>query len=113
LISVAHALRTEVRDSDLAIRWRGDELLVVSRSFDRRFAGVSADRLRHPVGSLTLRVGGDELRCTLSIGYAAFPFLPHAPRALTWEQTLEIADRALLLTKRRRRDGSTGLVAGP
>ena len=113
LIDVAHALRSEVRDSDLAIRWGGDEFLVVSRSFDRRFAGLAAERLRLAVGSLTLRVGDEELRCTLSIGYAAFPFLPHARRALTWEQTLEIADRALLLTKRRRRDGHTGLLAGP
>jgi hypothetical protein len=51
--------------------------------------------------------------CTLSIGYAAFPFLPHDPTALTWEQTLEVADRALILSKQNRRNSHTGLAAGP
>jgi hypothetical protein len=51
--------------------------------------------------------------CTLSIGYAAFPFLPHDPGALTWQQTLEVADRALILTKQNRRNSYTGLIAGP
>ena len=48
----------------------------------------------------------------MSIGFAAFPFLPHEPEALTWEQTLELADYALRLTKRRKRNSYTGLRAG-
>ena len=53
--------------------------------------------------------------CTVSIGFAAFPFLPHEPEALSWEQTLELADHALRLTQapaaelvhRPPRDGRT------
>jgi hypothetical protein len=51
--------------------------------------------------------------CTLSIGFAAFPFVPREPDALTWEKTLELADHALKLTKARDRNSYTGLVAGP
>ena len=49
---------------------------------------------------------------TLSIGFAAFPFLPHDPNALSWEQTLELADHGLRLTKTRR-NSYTGLRATP
>ena len=47
----------------------------------------------------------------MSIGFAAFPFVPGEPDALTWEQTLELADYALNLTKRRKRNSYTGLRA--
>jgi hypothetical protein len=47
----------------------------------------------------------------VSIGFAPFPFVPHEPDALSWEQTLELADHALRLTKRRRRNSYTGLRA--
>lgn len=50
---------------------------------------------------------------TVSTGFAAYPFLPHAPEALSWEQTLELADHALRLCKRRQRNSYTGLRATP
>jgi diguanylate cyclase (GGDEF)-like protein len=112
LIAVADALRREIRESDLAVRWGGDEFLVVSRSLDRRYGEQCAERLRRSVGAIAIPAGGGEqVRCTLSIGYAAFPFLAATPRALTWPQTLELADRALLRAKRDRRDCHLGLVA--
>jgi len=111
LAAVAHTLRTQIRDSDLAVRWGGDEFLVVSRSFGTEHASVAAERLRTAVESLV--IGEDLPRCTVSIGWAAFPFLSDDPRALTWEQTLDIADRALHLTKRRQRNSWTGVVARP
>jgi diguanylate cyclase (GGDEF)-like protein len=111
LAAVARALRGQIRDSDLAVRWGGDEFLIVSRSFGAEHAAAAAERLRRAVESLVL--GDDSPRCTLSIGWAAFPFLSDDPRALSWEQTLDLADRALHLTKRRRRNSWTGIVARP
>jgi len=114
LTSIATVLRDHIRDSDLAIRWGGDEFLVVSRSFHRAHAAGSVGRLCQAVEALGLALAKENgPACTVSIGYAAFPFLVHEPKALTWEQTLELADRALLLTKRRGRNTHTGLRAGP
>jgi diguanylate cyclase (GGDEF)-like protein len=96
------------------VRWGGDEFLVVSRSFQRDRAADSAERLRaavEAIGSNLIAEGGPDV--TVSIGFAAFPFLPHEPEALSWEQTLELADHALLLTKRRSRNSYTGLSATP
>ncbi len=113
LAKIAAVLKDHVRDSDLAIRWGGDEFLVVSRSFHREHAKGSVERLCRAVETLGLNLAAEGgPGCTLSIGYAAFPFLVQEPKTLTWEQTLDLADRALLLTKRRR-NSHTGLRASP
>ncbi len=114
LAAIAAVLRDHIRDSDLAVRWGGDEFLVVSRSFHLEHAAASVERLRAEVEALGLRLAKEGLpACTLSIGYAPFPFLVEEPNALTWEQTLDLADRALFLTKRRQRNSYTGLRARP
>ena len=113
LSRIAATLEEHVRDSDLAVRWGGDEFLVVTRSFQRSRAFAYAERLRAAVaavGQAHAAEGGPSY--TLSIGFAAFPFVPGEPDALSWEQTLELADHALSLTKRRKRNSYTGLRAG-
>jgi diguanylate cyclase (GGDEF)-like protein len=113
LIDVAHALRTEVRDSDLAIRWGGDEFLVVSRSFNRRYAGLAAERLRRAVGSLTLRVRrrGAALLAVDRLRRVSLPAARPAGAQLGADAGAR-RSRAPA-HKRRRRDGHTGLLAGP
>jgi diguanylate cyclase (GGDEF)-like protein len=112
LALIAGVLKEHIRGSDLAVRWGGDEFLVVTRSVQRARAADSAERLRAAVealGAVEAAEGGPA--ATVSIGFAAYPFLPHAPEALSWEQTLELADHALRLSKRRRRNSYTGLRA--
>jgi diguanylate cyclase (GGDEF)-like protein len=114
LASIASALKEHIRDSDLAVRWGGDEFFVVSRSFHRAHAAGSVERLGREVEALGLAMATEgDPSSTVSIGYAAFPFLVHEPKALTWEQTFDLADRALQFTKRRRRNSHTGLRASP
>lgn len=112
LSRMAGVLKEHIRGSDLAVRLGGDEFLVVTRSFQRARAADSAERLRAAVEGLGGSLAADGgPGVTISIGFAAFPFLPHEPDALSWEQTLELADHALRLTKRRRRNSYTGLRA--
>ena len=114
LSRIAAELKEHIRGSDLAVRWGGDEFLVVTRSFRRDRAADSAERLRaavEAIGSSLEAEGGPA--GTVSIGFAPFPFLPHDPEALSWEQTLELADHALRLTKQRKRNSYTGLSAQP
>lgn len=113
LAGIAATLEEQIRDSDLAVRWGGDEFLVVTRSFRRASAADYAERLRAAVAALGQTLAAESgPACTVSIGFAAFPFVPHEPDALTWEQTLELADLALRLTKDRRRNSYTGVRAG-
>jgi diguanylate cyclase (GGDEF)-like protein len=112
LARIAGVLKANIRDSDLAVRWGGDEFLVVSRSARRESAADAAERLRGAVAALGATLTTEGLpACTASIGFAPFPFLRAEPDALTWEETLELADHALRLTKARRRNAFTGLRA--
>jgi diguanylate cyclase (GGDEF)-like protein len=114
LAGIAKVLQEHIRDSDLAVRWGGDEFFVVSRSIGRSHAGGAAERLRAAVETLGVEMAAAKgPACTISIGYAAFPFFPNDPTALTWEQTLELADRALILAKQNQRNLHMGLAAGP
>ena len=83
-----------------------------TRSVQRASAADSAERLRAAVETRESMAPGESGQAvTVSIGFAAFPFLAHAPASLSWEQTLDLADHALHLTKRRRRHSYTGLRA--
>jgi diguanylate cyclase (GGDEF)-like protein len=114
LSRVAAALKDGIRGSDLAVRWGGDEFLVVIRSLERHQAADYAERLRAAVESLVAGGGADaDPGATISIGFAPFPFLPHDAEALSWQQTLELADRALAMSKRRQRNSHTGFRATP
>jgi diguanylate cyclase (GGDEF)-like protein len=110
---IAATIEAHVRDSDLAVRWGGDEFLIVCRSFRREGAAEYAERLRVAVEALgtTMAAEGGPA-CTVSIGFAPFPLLPSEPDALTWEQTLEFADYALRHSKARQRNSFTGVSAG-
>ena len=112
LTRIAATLHEHIRDSDIAVRWGGDEFLIVTRSFRRASAADYAERLRAAVEAVghTLAADGGPA-CTVSIGFAAFPFVPSEPEALSWEKTLDLADHALRQTKARRRNSYTGLVA--
>lgn len=101
----ANLLTDAVRESDYAVRWGGEEFLVVARQADAAQAGVLAERIVSAVRNQHFRLeGGELLRCTCSVGAAALPFLPGDPDALEWEQVVDLADAAVYAAKRRGRD---------
>ncbi|MCB1569809.1 MAG: diguanylate cyclase [Xanthomonadales bacterium] len=110
LVQFAALLRSEFRESDVIVRWGGEEFLVVSRFADANGAAEVAERLRHKIASHRFVLeDGRHIERTVSIGFAAFPFVPGNPKQVSWEQVIDIADIALLAAKRSRRDAWVGL----
>ncbi|MCB1577991.1 MAG: GGDEF domain-containing protein, partial [Xanthomonadales bacterium] len=110
LVQFAALLRSEFRESDVIVRWGGEEFLVVSRFADANGAAEVAERLRHKIASHPFVLeDGRHIERTVSIGFAAFPFVPGNPKQVSWEQVIDIADIALLAAKRSRRDAWVGL----
>lgn len=109
IVAVAALLQSYARADDLAVRWGGDEYVLLLRSIDREQAPAIVERLRAAAERMDL--GFDPPRCTISLGYASYPFLEDEPGALTWEQTLQLADHALLISKRNGRNAWAGLIA--
>lgn len=112
LIQVSRLLEREFRKGDFVVRWGGEEFLVVGRFIDRGEGPAIAERVRSAVAAHVFEIeAGPALRCTCSIGVAAFPLIPERPDALDWQDVLKLADHALYLVKQGPRDGWAELYA--
>jgi diguanylate cyclase (GGDEF)-like protein len=112
LIEMARRLSSSIRHSDVLVRWGGEEFLIVSRYTDRREAELLAQRVLSAVADTPFSVGpsGQTMRRTCSIGWAAFPWFPNDPRAVSYEEVLTIADRGLNRAKHSGRNCAVGMT---
>jgi diguanylate cyclase (GGDEF)-like protein len=114
LVQIANALREICRGQDVVIRWGGEEFLVVARFSEAEGGPPIAGRILHGIAGRTLTLDdGREIARTCSVGYAALPFVKSAPDALTWEQVVGVADRAMYCAKQSGRNAWVGLMATP
>ncbi len=115
LRETAQLLRAASRTSDTLVRWGGEEFLLVARRSDRDKASQIAEKLCQALRYHSFVLpDGRSLRCTISVGYAAFPILDQHPEAFTWEDTLLVADQCLYAAKHAGRDGWVGVhTPGP
>ncbi|HLL20208.1 MAG TPA: diguanylate cyclase, partial [Rubrivivax sp.] len=110
---MADRLRAVFRDSDHLVRWGGEEFLVVARGTARRHARELAERLCNTVADAPFQLeGGATLHKTCTVGFAAFPLSPQQPGALSWTETVHLADTALLAAKAAGRNSWLGLRDG-
>ncbi|MGB0561382.1 MAG: diguanylate cyclase, partial [Spirulinaceae cyanobacterium] len=99
-------VQEQVRGSDVACRYGGEELLLILPGASLAATYDRAERLRQGIQSFCLLQVGQELPpITVSVGVAAFPI--HGETA---EQLLQAADQALYTAKRQGRDRT---VASP
>jgi diguanylate cyclase (GGDEF)-like protein len=105
LVQMQERLREVFRESDYLIRWGGEEFLALARATHRDEAKVVAERIRRAVSDRDFALpDGTRLHKTCSIGFACFPFLPAAPRLVSWSEVVELADQGLYLAKRSGRN---------
>ncbi len=111
LMEAAQRIRSMIRDSDVLVRWGGEEFLIVSRSTDRREADALALRVRQAIRAEPFRVSPSlAIRRTCSIGWAAFPWLEDNVDAMGYEDVLNLADRALNQAKLAGKDQAIGMT---
>jgi len=113
LKQIKELLTSVSRSSDIIVRWGGDEFLVVAR--DQTGDGLIefAERIRTTIAQHVFELGeGRVVRTTCSIGFARYPFIRQRIDALTWEQVISVADRALYLAKASGRDTWVGFHPG-
>jgi diguanylate cyclase (GGDEF)-like protein len=112
LAQMRERLEEVFRSTDYILRWGGEEFLAIARGSRREDAPELAERLRASVSERPFLLEGEQtLFKTASIGFAAFPFLPSAPRAIDWSRVVELADQALYRAKSSGRNTWAGLAA--
>ncbi|MBC3870010.1 tetratricopeptide repeat-containing diguanylate cyclase [Undibacterium oligocarboniphilum] len=109
LMEVAHRLRKAVRDTDMVLRWGGEEFLVFSpKSHPAQTAGL-VERLLHTVGGEPILAGEKEIQVTMTAGFISLPFSDVPESVFGWEKVLQIADMALYLGKANGRNRAYGV----
>ncbi len=111
LVEIAKRIGSAMRQSDVVIRWGGEEFLVVSRNAERQEAGIVAKRILDAVGGTPyISRKHPRVSCTCSIGWAPFPWFVAMPGAIRHEEILKLADRALYMAKDSGRNQAFGLM---
>jgi diguanylate cyclase (GGDEF)-like protein len=102
--NISNELTENLRDGDIAIRWGGEEFLVIM--FDTVESGVKTfcerfleQRNRDKIGAL-----GHELAVTVSIGYSLYPFSTSVPKFIGWEDSIKLIDNYLYKAKHQGRN---------
>ncbi len=112
LMQLREALEQSCRQSDLIIRWGGDEFLIIGRDSSPALGQVLAQRVLQKIREHVFALeDGRVVRATCSIGFACFPFVREEPDALSWEDVLALADSALYAAKHTSRDAWVGLAS--
>ena len=110
LTEMTRRISGAIRNSDVLIRWGGEEFLVVSRYTNRSEADTLAKRVLDAVGSRPFEMGSckDAIYRTCSVGWAVFPWFVAEPQAISYEEVLALADRALYKAKSSGRNQAIG-----
>jgi diguanylate cyclase (GGDEF)-like protein len=107
LREVAAALRDILRETDMIVRWGGEEFLAYLPAVPRSRLDEVALRLLAGIPQRAVTVQGETLSAHVSIGYAPFPLAPHID--LSWERVVNIVDMALYLAKGHGRNRAYGV----
>lgn len=111
LIESARRIASAIRNSDLLVRWGGEEFLVVSRCTDRNQAGILANRILDAFRARPFQIDASEQSAqTCSIGWAAFPWYEDDIHSLSYEGVLKYADRALYRAKKAGKNQAVGMI---
>jgi diguanylate cyclase (GGDEF)-like protein len=113
IVEVGRRIRAAVRDSDLVVRWGGEEFLVFAPEQAGADLAQMAERMLRSIGGAPVETPDGPLRVTASIGFASFPLGgPGGPGLrLHWEQAVNWADLVLYKAKAEGRNRAVGIVA--
>ena len=94
-----------VRNSDVIIRWGGDEFMIIGHASTFEGVKVLAERIRAAVAQHEYLLSqGNTATLSASIGITPYPFTSKPRDKFNWEQVSNIADRAAYVSKANGRN---------
>ena len=104
LIEISKRLKLALRESDMILRWGGEEFLVFALDSNSADAKKIITKILEVISGQAISVGDTDITVTVSIGAITLPFDGLAEEAFNWEQALKVADMALYLGKANGRN---------
>ena len=114
LTMISQSLQVILRETDMIVRWGGEEFLAFLPAVPRAGLDDIARRLLTGISTHTIAHQGNNISVNVSIGYAPFP-LSLGEQRLPWERAVNLVDMALYMAKshgRNRAYGVHGFAAG-
>jgi diguanylate cyclase (GGDEF)-like protein len=96
---VSRTIRRNLRDSDVACRYGGEELVAILPDTPVEGAATAGEKIRKAVESLRLPINGQSVKITISAGVAMYPL-----NATDKQTLIEAADAALYQAKQGGRN---------
>ena len=110
LFEISQRVKGVTRESDLLVRWGGEEFVYIARLDEMTQAMDIADRILAVIGAtpFSLTAHRKEIPVSCTMGLVEYPFLVDG-RPATWERLLRLADMALYHGKENGRNCSVFL----
>jgi diguanylate cyclase (GGDEF)-like protein len=108
LMKMSDSLREILRETDMIVRWGGEEFLAFLPSIPRSGLDEVARRLLNGIAETQIEFQGTQLSANISIGFAPFPLAPGG-EPLSWERAVNLVDMALYMAKGHGRNRAYGV----
>jgi diguanylate cyclase (GGDEF)-like protein len=105
---IAENLRVALRETDMIVRWGGEEFLAFLPAVSRQSVDDVARRILYTISSQSLQYQGITIPVNVSVGFAPFPLVP-GDTPLSWERAVNLVDMALYLAKAHGRNRAYGV----
>jgi len=102
LVEVARRLAAAVRESDMVVRWGGEEFMIHAPGMAPDSVAGMAERILETIGAQPVDGGSCAIPVTLTAGIVALP--PAADAAFDWQCAVRLADWALYQGKTQGRN---------
>lgn len=110
LAEVGRRLNKVVRDTDMLVRWGGEEFLVFSPNAHPNQMRMMLERVMGAVGGAPIQVDGQPVVVTISAGLACVPFAGIPERDFDWQKVVSLAGKALRHAKQQGRNRAVAVV---
>jgi diguanylate cyclase (GGDEF)-like protein len=108
LKEISDSLRDILRETDMIVRWGGEEFLAFLPAIPMSGLDDVARRLLTGISTKVIDHQGKPLSANVSIGYAPYPLAPGG-EPLSWERAVNLVDMALYLAKGHGRNRAYGV----
>jgi len=105
---VAAALKDILRETDMIVRWGGEEFLAFLPAISRAGLEDVARRVLTGIAGRSVGYQGQTLSVNVSLGFSPFPLAPGG-EPLAWERAVNLVDMALYLAKSHGRNRAYGV----
>lgn len=115
LAEIGRRLQRVVRDTDMLVRWGGEEFLVYSPNAHPQQMRMMLERVMNAVASAPIQLEVHSVSVSISAGLACVPFAGLPEDEFDWQKVVSLANKALHHAKRQGRNRAVavaGLKAG-